>query len=385
MDPYDFAASLLPDDHRRRIELFWQRFAAEADRLDALFSGQRGESVESSIQVMQALEDVSPDLMWEFGPAENGHRLCITAEWHDELRPLARAVRQMAPDLPRWQFLEAREPSDGTDLAGNFERRFRTKMTLSRIETQLGPQGRIDLVGHGKGNATMLADQAISMATYLLGEEVERDWIGAADGAPQKGGFLGFGRKPQAAFDPAGFVDDVRAAIARAKAGAPDRPYAEQPIDDRQTMLAQTEGLPPGHRRADLFVLNTSNEAHAQAMLSMGRFASPTYSRNGEWFVYLAIARTAELSFDQVDDRYALESRLHAALSADGTGGWVAGGTGRDTVYIDLAVTDVGRALERIAEVMATEPSAPNATVHFMDTGLEGLILPAVPPKATVH
>jgi hypothetical protein len=357
-----------------------------ADRLDAGFSGQAPGAIDQSIQVMSALKDISPDLMWEFGPSDRGHTLCITAEWRDSLRPLARLVRQMAPDLPRWRFSDARAPLDGDgDVAEHFEARFRQPVQLSRIDASLGRGGRIDLVGHGTGSEEVVFDQTLSMASLVLGEAVERDWIGAVDSEPERPGLLGLLKKKQVQFDAQGFRDSMREAIAQARAAMPERAYANRPIDARPVTLLQIDGLVEDHPRNDLFLLNTSNETHSHGMLSGGRFASPCYGRHGEWFLYLRIARTPETPFDQVDDRHALEAALHEALAADGTGGWVAGGTGRDAVYIDLAATHVGRAIDRIAGVMAAEPSAAGATVHFLDLGLDDLVLPAVPPKRMVH
>jgi hypothetical protein len=386
MDPYDYAASLLSMEVRTRGAEFWQAFAREPDRLDAGFSGQSPGAIDQSVQVMGGLAKVSPDLMWGFCPPDRGHALCITAEWRDTLRPLARLVRQMAPDLPRWRFPDARKPSKWDEgLDQNIEARFREPVGLSRIEATLGREGRIDLVGHGRGTEKALADQSLAMATYLLVEAVARDWIGAIDGVPERSGFFGLLGKRGAAFVPGNFRDTVRETIARARAAMPERPYAEAPYDTRQTVVDQLSGLPEAHRGADLFTLDTSNEAHAQGMLSMGRFASPCFSRNGEWFVYLRISRTPELPFDDVDDRYTLEARLHAALAEGGIGGWVAGGRGREAVYIDLAATQVGQAVGRIGEVMASEPAGVKATVHFLDTGLEELVLPAVTEKVSVH
>ncbi|MGB5836369.1 MAG: hypothetical protein WBH14_04890 [Albidovulum sp.] len=79
MGAYSYAATLLPQELSEAIDDFRVKFAASAD--------QR---------------------IWEFGPSERGHALVITAEWHDELRPLAQAVVARAPDLPRWRFFDAR-------------------------------------------------------------------------------------------------------------------------------------------------------------------------------------------------------------------------------------------------------------------------------------
>ncbi|MHA3914147.1 hypothetical protein [Halovulum sp. GXIMD14793] len=102
MDPYDFAATMLPQDQHDAIAAFWEAFAAGADTLDHAFESRDGDLVSQSVGVMDALKAVSENLMWEFGPSDRGHALCVTAEWRSELRALARLVIRMAPDLPRW-------------------------------------------------------------------------------------------------------------------------------------------------------------------------------------------------------------------------------------------------------------------------------------------
>ncbi|GEM_PF-6435225 len=102
MDPYDYVASLIGEETRAKIATFWRVFASKTDAIEDMFSYPDGGQLDI-VEIMQALVPVSPDLMWEFGPSDRGSRLCVTAELRDELRSLARLVRQIAPDLPRWR------------------------------------------------------------------------------------------------------------------------------------------------------------------------------------------------------------------------------------------------------------------------------------------
>lgn len=387
VDPYDFIAARLPADTRSAIVRFWEAFSKQADELDQAFLSKDSARVQNVIGVMEALREVSPELMWEFGPSERGHALCVTAEWRDELRPLARLVRQMAPDLPRWQFIEARTPDEAHHFSTeNFSARFRTPLTLSAIQATLGEEGRINLVGQGEGDLDALGQQALYAASMLLGEEVERDWVGACDGVETKGGMLSFLRKPSGSkFDPAAFQDSFLAEIACAKAALSDVPYSQLSIEDRSVVLFQVNQLSEDHRRSDLITLSAPEGPFAHGVLRSPRFSSRCYSLHDEWFLYLRIPRSPEASFDLVDERYDVEILLHERLAADGVGGFVAGGHGTEAVYIDLAVTNVELAVARIGQALADKPYAQEATLHFMDSGLEFNVLPAVPTNPQFH
>jgi len=382
IDPYSFAASRFPTDTRDAIRKFWMHFAANAEGLDRCFSSNMTEKTVDPTVVMAALKDVSPELMWEFGPSDRGHALTITAEWNDSNRALARAVHDMAPDLSRWQFHQVRGPeSDSSITVDYFAQRFGEPLTLTKIEAICGETGRVNLIAHGPDNEQALADQALKVASAILGEAVERDWIGYIDGAPTaKTGLFGRlrGQSP-APFEPATFADGFRAAIARLKSALPARPYAGTPLDDREVTLFKAKAAYPEHPRADLITFAAASEAYGRAVLSGGRFSSRCHSIHDEWFLYLRIQRTEDAPFDDVSERGVIEERLHQALSQDGLGGVVAAGHGSEAVYIDLDVSDAARAVAQIGQVLQGEPYVGEATLHFLDQGLQSLVLPAAP------
>ena len=382
MDPYDFAAERLPTDTRNAIAAFWDQFTAQADGLDRCFSTNMTDMTVDPTEVMAALQDVSPDLMWEFGASDRGHALTITAEWNDEIRPLARAIHHMAPDLPRWQFHEARPPGAEVDhIADYVAQRFGAPLILTRLDASVGKDGRIDLAAFGPGDKKTLFDQALSLATSLFGEATERDWVGFVDSKPagKPGLFSRLRGQPQTEFSAADFADNFRAAIAKAKSGLPAKPYAATPLDDRGSALFRVNITDPNHPRADLFTFVGPSTTYGNAVLSGGRFSSLCHSTHGEWFLFLRIPRTDDMPFDRVEERSAIEEHLHAALSRDRLGGTVGAGHGHQAVYIDLAVTDVAQGVARISEALKSAPYAAMSTLHFLDQGLRGLVLPAAP------
>ncbi len=387
MDLYDLAAARLPSETRAAIAAFWKAFAAQADALDHHFSTPSGQTEADPVAVMRALAEVSDDLMWEFGPSARGHALCVTAEWRDELRPLARAVRAAAPDLPRWHLIDAREPSQPDRLFADFEARARREVTISSITPRLGPERRVDLTVQGTGDEAALRDQATILVSMLMGEDTERDWLGYIDVEPASSpGLLGRLRKtaPER-FDPANVRDAFEAEIAAARSTMPDLPYAALPFDAREVSLFKVKEPKPNHPRPDLIVFSGPDETYARAVMSRARFSSRCHSRHGEWFFYLRIPRTPETPFDQVADRHAVEEEVQTLLSEGGLGGCVAGSHGEDAVYVDAAATDVGAALARLERGLADRPFAGETSVHFLDAGLTGFVLPLATTARTLN
>lgn len=380
MDPYDFFAMRQSTETRNAIARFWEAFSEHADRLDEAFNSKDSAQIQDLVSVMEELRTISPNLMWEFGPSERGHALCVTAEWRDELRPLARLVRQMAPDLPRWEFIDARRADNLAWVTPeNFANRFREDLAIQMIEVNLNDRGRIDLIAKGKGEADHLGQQALSVATMALGEEVERDWVGFVDGEALKSGGLSFLRKSsQPHFDPAEFVEHFHTEIEQAKSAMSEVPYSQLSIEERAVSIFEVNKLPEDHPRSDLFMFSGTDETYARAVLRASRFSSRCYSRHDEWFLYLRIPRTMDATFDDVADRYEIENLLHERLTAEGIGGFVAGGHGQEAIYIDLALRDVDLGVALIHQILADKPYAQEATLHLMDSGLTHHILPVI-------
>lgn len=366
-DPYGWTASKLLGTYGAAITAFWQVFAKNADLLDHGFESQNPSVMEDSVSVMAELANVSDQLAWEFGPSNRGHMLIITAEFHDELRPLALLVLAMAPDLPRWRF-ETECPGGTDGVSQLFESRFQSRLAIHDMDFTAGKTGKVDLVVTGRGDADLLAGQALQFATLVLGEKQERDWIGAIDANPTTGGWFPLRRKlPTIA--PRDFAASFETVKNDLIAALPELPYSATLPEDRSVLVAQRDPSDEDYPRADSMTLSFSSEALGFALMAP-RFASPNHSRFGEWFVELRIPRLPEHPFDQVDDRYAIEDALHAVLTAAGVGGYAASSHGTRSVYIDVALTDVARGFEAIMEYARDMPWFQEASLRFHDVGM---------------
>ncbi len=375
-DPYDFAADRLLPGKVEAIRAFWQRFEAGAEDLDRAFD--TGEGIrEVSTSVMGALAEVSPHLMWEFGPSERGHSICITPEWRHDLRPAARAVAKMAPEMRRFEVLEARTPSKLDVWEGDFVARFRKPATLSRIEVQPGEDGKVRMIGTGSGTDKEIGNDVLALGTLLLGEQVDWNWFGDVEIVRQKKKLFGGwqGGEPMA-FDAEAFIASFDDARARLEAARPDTPYSDCDVEEGERSLLKLRGGHPGCGRTDLIMMNTRSEVHALAACTTARFSSINHSRFGEWFFFVRIPRGPEATFDQVDERYEVEELLHGVLSGAGLGGLVAGAHGQDHVYVDIAATDLDAALPLVAMTLREHPYFKDTTIHFLEQGLPEIAFP---------
>lgn len=376
--PYDVVGERLLAGKLDRIRAFWDGFSREADALDAAFSSGSGDIVEISQRVMAPLSEVAPDLMWEFGPSDRGHSLCITPEWRNGLRPLAQAVVAMAPDLPRWRFTGARGGNDAALFEQNFQARFNMPITLERIEVAQGKDNKVQMTGFGMGSAESLGNQVLAVGTYLLGEETDWTWFGGVETKVLKsGGFLGFGAKHEVQpFETEVFRADFLNVVEEIEASRRDAAFRDMDPYDREAILLQVPSMRDGTGRTDLFTFQAPDSAYAEAALRTTRFSSENHSRFGEWFMFVRIPRNEEHPFDQVSDRGEIEDELHAVLSSAGLGGQVGAGHGHDAVYIDVATTDVDAGPALIAETLADRTFFDDATLHFLEAGLTDIALP---------
>lgn len=377
MNACEWMAARLPSEVRARIADFWQSFAARADALDDFFTGQ-GKAADP-VEIMEALRQVSPDLMWEFGPSERGHRLAITAEWRSELVPLAQAVVQAAPDLPRWEIVDVRPPVALDDyFIPNAEARLQAPITVTRIDVEVTEWNRLRLIAQGPEVGDVSGHQALILAEQVLGERGERDWIGPVEGRPVKAGLLGRFRKAEE-LDLEAFKASLEAAIAEVEARRPDVPYA-QSDPDRETHLFQLDGFPADATRSDLQIYACSEKAFAEAVLGDLPLSSVGHSAFGEVFLGLRLDGAGLDPSARLSERQELEVRLQEVLGEAGVGGVVGAGHGHAFSYIDLALTDIDAGIALIEAVLAEADLISRADLRFLEQGLTDMPLPLTNP-----
>ncbi len=382
-----------------RIDAWWAEFAANTANLEALFS----QEIEWDLPnwMHEHLGAIDSRLMWEYGPGlRGGHRLVITPEAEHQLRPLVQTILDRAPKLEGWAFFPYRLPEDLKLTVQTVEARTGGDISKARFQAQIGKHNRIDLVYASPDTKSEDDEQASHDAFVatetLLGEEDLDRWVGAIEVRPAAGGLKKlFARGPR--LQPLDRIKPTFDALKLAlREQLPPRRLcefdfrAEEPPADAWWQWGSFEielkedWQPddyPGY--SDIFVAISPWQGLWMAQHGGPPFHSRRYSQFGETFCYLKLDGREGLDEQKFADRGEIEDAIDAAIVPDKLGCTIGGGTGRFYSYIELALTDVNAAFERIRKVLVDGNINPRTWLLFHDAHLadEWLgVYPHTPP-----
>lgn len=391
-DAYDFWAERLPSAERAAVHAFWEGFARHAAFIDAIFTGEDRSGTADDVAdcMADALGPLSDGIYWEFGPLDEtgkrGHFLALTPELYHSKRPLARALVAAAPDLPGWGFGDARRPmaADASILANVASRAFRD-VTLLGAEVQAGAHRMVDVTGLGPDEHA--GGQAGLLFSLVMGEAVERDWLGEVSSTPAKApraaglaGMIGRRAAPEESWV-SDFAEEARGLVDAMRAGTQTAPFAPVRGSVPETLFRLTpgDGTWP---RADLVTYLTTRPDFAQARFDDAPIAAERFSTRGESFIALRLARTPAAPLDDVSDRAEIADAIDADLRAGGLGGVFGEGHGRAHIYVDAAVTEIPSAIGVIERVLGRLGHSAPAHILFDEAGLTDLALPLASHQA---
>ena len=379
-DAYDFWAERITAEESQAIDRFWEHFTRHADAIDRTYTTREDpvDVTAITVEAIGSLHDMG--IFWEYGPtetghAETGHALALTPELYLEARPLARAIVSRAPDLPRWSFADARPPApfDANTIA-LIEGRAGLAFPLTGARPEAGTHNRIDFVGEGRGDPGVLGDFAALAFSILFGEAIERDWLGKARGKPRSALSGLFTKRP----DPDTWMPEFEASTQELlddlMSAVPSTPLSSGSPRDAEVSLFNLTPRSETELGADFITYATTRPDLANAMFGGARISMPRYSAFDESLCGIAIARTGDQNFDQVEERGALALDLHDKLGD--IGGLVGEGHGLAHVYIDFAVTDIPRAIAIAETCLSRAGITGPAWVRFHEAGLEDRTLP---------
>jgi hypothetical protein len=350
-----------------RIDAWWRAFEAAVPRLEALF--RRRDAWDLAGWMREHLGVIDERIMWEFGPGtrgEDGHRLVLTPEGARQLRPLVEVVLARAPGLPGWEFhghrLAERLP---TALQAATER---TSFDLTgwSARAEVSGDGLVDvaLAPPNDGAPPPEAQQAaLVLVEALVGEELMDVWIGAVDTEERTREGV-----PLAELAPA-----VRALVAERRALVPTEPYWRRAADASWTLLRLA---PKTHSEADfagqqdMLVAKTLDFALWRAQHGSRPFHSRRFSRSGEIMCTLKIDGADGLASEGLADKAAIEEAIAATLGPGELGVQIGGGTGLRYSYVDLALTDVGAAMQALGPVLRAGKLPSRTWLQFFDADL---------------
>jgi hypothetical protein len=369
-----------PDDRREavarkrilgRIADWWDAFESKSKAIGDLFAGKRKWDLPEWMS--ETLGAVNPDLCWEYGPAveTKGHRLVITPESRKYLRPLVRAILDRAPDLPDWEFYAYR-------LAENLEQaqaatEGRTGGTLEGVvvEMQIGAENRIDLLFRSPVTEDENDQKALNIALVatetLLGERTLDRWVGAIEAASLPAGET----KGKRSIPLSRFKDTFDSLVESIRDGLPGKPYLAWIAKAKWSMLElKPEPADDYLNCDDLIVATTTNVEMWKAAHSGRPFYSQRFSRCKETFAYVKLDSGNRRRGREAEDRGKIEDAIDDALLANDLGVHVGGGTGLRYSYIDLALTDLERGVERVRRTLRKLGVDERTWILFFDADL---------------
>ncbi len=348
----------------RKIDEWWQAFVGKIKDLEDHFNCQSQWDLPA--WMIHHLELISPELMWEFGPAlsGDGHRLVITPETQKHLRPMVQTLLERAPQLPGWEFYPYRPP-ESVEMANlSVSARTGGELDGTMATAFVGEHNRIDVCYYSSATEGPDDEQARQNAFVasetLLGEEVLDRWVGCIDvqslprPRPKR-----FGRAhdsgprllPLDRLKPT-----VDALVASVIEQLPSKPvYAREDTDastERPPEWVTVEMEPTAADDfacwEDLFVAVGMDEKLWRALHQDPAFYSERFSRHGERFCYLKVDGKEGLDEEKFPDRARIEDALDEVLVPARAGRIIGGGTGLRYSYIDLALANVETAIPLI-------------------------------------
>ena len=349
-----------------RIEEWWQAFSARTEDLERFFDNQAQWDLAGWMQ--QHLQSIDPHLMWEFGPANCGHRLIITPEGEHHLRPLVDEIITRAPQLPGWLFFDHRTPEPIGQMARTVFSRSGLEPAFTAVALAPGELNRIDLTfqfpaGFLEYQQPVAHTQAVIAAESLLGEDLLGDWLGKLDAQARVTQPITLSSLPRT----------FAALAGTQRAKIPAEPFVDR-IDalPRTTVELNPKFAEDYAHRYDLRWAHTTapelwRNAHSDQRLWSGRF-----SRSEETFCYLKIDRGATESTPRPDHHIRFEAPLDDALRARRYGCVIGAGTGLRYTYIDLALLNMDGALRRLRKLLQHAGVSRRAWLQFFDSSLAG-------------
>lgn len=367
-----------PDDRREaaarkralaRIAGWWGAFVRKSPALGETFSGKRQWDLPGWMH--DTLQAIDQDLCWEFGPAikTEGHRLVITPEHRHYLRPLVREIVDRAPDLPGWEFYQYR-PAESLEMTkATVEGRTGGTIDGVVVEASRGEGNLVNLTFYSPATRSDEDEEATHIALVvtetLLGERNLNRWVGVIAVGP-------LGReKPKHAISLSRLKDTFDALVDSIRDGLPDRPYVEQPDTGQRAMIqlkpTKADDYPG---QEDLLVASARDVELWKSMHSQIAFHSQRYSGCKETFAFAKMELDTRRRGKEPEDRGEIEDALNDRLEADRLGVCVSGGTGLRYSYIDLALTDLDRGVEKARRVLSKLNVPERSWILFHDADL---------------
>lgn len=384
IDPTDREEATCREKVLRRIDRWWEAFAARQPDLDAFFANSKNWDVAGWMQDM--LQAIDPNLMWEFGPAlrSRGFRLVITPETQRQLRPLVDVILSRAPTLEGWEFYGHRQPERLEDVVETVRGLCGGDVSKAVVDARHDGHRRIALTYYTpECKGRNLDEQQVQLAAFVatescLGESLLDRWIGTIDVLPLTSS------KPRGESARANpfprLQPTVEAIVGSLMDQLPEEPcYSYVPQGRWNSYELDPQHAPEFAGRTDLCVAISGRPDVFEGLHSGSAFYSDTHSRCNESFCYLKIDGAGEPMSIRAQIREQTEAAIDQALIPSQLGCVIGGGTGLRYTYIDLALTNVDQAASALRRLGQQGMFSARSWLLFCDDELAEEWVPLVP------
>ncbi len=328
---FGFGKKAAKPTFKQRVAEFWDWYPQVADRFYRTIEAGQCEGLAG--EVSKFADKTLPRMSWVFGPGENGgHSFTLTGEGDVPRQLLAEYWLSRAPQIPKWTFYAARQPSPTEklqDIAIRVSDHDQIDADSMLLQTTVDEEAKVvDLIAwhplfehlpeeHHFQILFLLLDEA-------LGEFGTQTWIGdiKIEPLPEGGTTRKLIELPQ-------FLQQV-AAYHEWEKLSPLESYTlyevpEQSNSPRGDTVVGTSCIP----RVVFELLENG-----------GKLSEDPLAETGAEFVYIAIDGDVFPSGKQSDVRGNIEDALHEALEKSLCGRTLGGAFGLNESYIDIILFD---------------------------------------------
>lgn len=360
------------------IQSWWAAFARAEHALNEMFMTGEGGPTDILMNLMnEHFHAVHPEMMWEFGKGtQKNHVLRIAPERNYELEPLARWMKDLAPELEFFDIQIDRPATPWNEIIEHTDSRFSWPSPAEIYFTlETGKFNRIDIVFHAKTKdvGPKFETDCFLLTEQLLGEKVVTDWVGYIDAelhTPKGLIKKTYSSFPARAINASGLAGAVRAKMANIKNDLPPV-ISDQDIDNQNWSIVKIERQEddPHHYMNDMYLAVTSDADLFRSLYSAkSRFHGGRHSTAEDCFVLIKIdGADSARDLGQADSRHDIQNAVDDALRAQGLGGVVMGGMGQIYMFIIVALSNENAGLKCSLDTLRTLKLGSKTWLQYCD------------------
>lgn len=359
------------EKYSKRVDAFWLAFRENAHRIIPAFKGK--DEFKPYQFMTKILRKVHPDLEYYLIPRSVRYiDLVISIGSRMDLYPVVDLLWHKCKTIGRtWGFCFRRQRENYDLVKFLVELRAEGNFDEYQFSGSLDNLNRINILFIHK-DATSIerrynaAQQLYEAISFLIGEKIQRIWMGSFDIISQIPG----DEKIHPLCDLPGFVDEK---ILEAKKRLPKEPYGI--IDGMGEWVGIDFDTPENcdyTGRSDMVTMCTMVPEVIESYHNDIRFSSERFSNFDEIFCYLKMERWRENDeMDNEEYKTRLIDELNMGLRKNKIGMVTGAGTGLKYAYIDFVISNIYRGGRIIQSKLRKFKITKNAWIMFLDSSME--------------